>query len=240
MEEHSRPQLKYVNKYMKIIIKDQNSNLINEDVKWYLFDEKLWITQCNDYLEVEKSISESIGSFNWLYEINDTVLFDKEGRFETAIIDVSNKIKVSDIEDNDLSLIHKKDGDLYLAARKNTDFEFPSSVNYIKNRDILFSLPTDFNKQQCLIIYIVKDFGFVVMNDRLQGWMLENASKHICLKEGFEKNISCELLEEYLNAIRMWEENDENRIGLKNILESIKEKEDPFCVALKEVIEDLL
>ncbi len=31
---------------MKVIEEYQNSNLFNSDVKWYLFDEQLWIRNC--------------------------------------------------------------------------------------------------------------------------------------------------------------------------------------------------
>lgn len=84
---------------MKISVKNQQSDLDNEDIKWYLSEEKLWITKHNEYAEIENSIEKSVGSFNWLYEINDTILFSKKDkRFETAIIDLSGKIRVSDLE----------------------------------------------------------------------------------------------------------------------------------------------
>lgn len=83
---------------MKVIEKYQNSELNNNDVKWYFFDEHLWITKYKDYSEIEESILKSVGSFNWLYEINDTVLFNKEGRFETAIIGLAGGIRVDEFK----------------------------------------------------------------------------------------------------------------------------------------------
>ena len=63
---------------MRIITRNQLSNLSNRDIKWYLLDEKLWITKYYEYADVEDSIEWSIGSFNWLCEVNDTLLFNKE------------------------------------------------------------------------------------------------------------------------------------------------------------------
>ena len=50
---------------MRIITRNQLSNLSNRDIKWYLLDEKLWITKYYEYADVEDSIEWSIGSFNW-------------------------------------------------------------------------------------------------------------------------------------------------------------------------------
>lgn len=77
---------------MKIQVKSKKNGLKNSDVKWYLLDEELWVTKYENYMDVEKSIANSEGSFNWLYDLNDTVLFEKEsGKFETAIINLKKK-----------------------------------------------------------------------------------------------------------------------------------------------------
>ena len=123
---------------MRIITRNQLSNLSNRDIKWYLLDEKLWITKYYEYADVEDSIEWSIGSFNWLCEVNDTLLFNKEnGRFETAIIDLSEKIVIADIDDLFLSIKKEQKGELFLKEKKNSQaiiclFHMPQNGSYMK------------------------------------------------------------------------------------------------------------
>ena len=225
---------------MKISIKNQISNLSNHDIKWYLFDEKLWITKYNEYADVEKSIERSKGSFNWLYEINDTVLFNNEtGEFETAIIDMSGKIKTGDLDDFLISIKRKEKGGLFLAEKTYCDFEFSSLITYSKNSDCLISLPEKLTIEDLSILFIVDDFGFIVMNNQLEGWILKNASKYIYIYEKISDN-NPELLARYLNALNLWEVNDDDTEELKKLLESIKTKNDFFSLAIKDSIMNIL
>ena len=130
---------------MKVIEEYQNSNLFNSDVKWYLFDEQLWITKCKDYSEVDDSIAESVGSFNLLYESNDTVLFNKDGRFATAIIDLLCKINNGTMKEYSNIISTGMKGDLLFAEKNNIDFKFLQPIIYDKNEDILLSFPIEFN-----------------------------------------------------------------------------------------------
>ena len=224
---------------MKIITRNQSSNLSNQDIKWYLSDAKLWFTKCHEYADVEDSIEWSIGSFNWLYEVNDTLLFNKEdGRFETAIIDLSEKVVIADIDDLFLSIKKEQKGELFLKEKKNCNFEFSSIVIYQKKWDSMVSFPTIFEKQNLEIIYIVNDFGFIIMNDQLKGWILKNASKHICTSQTDKKvtDNNPELLEKYLKTLNLWETNEENIEELELLLESIKPNNDEFSLMIKECI----
>jgi len=176
---------------MKVIVKSQKSILNNDSIKWYLPDEKLWITKYEDYADIEKSIVNSVGSFNWLYEINDTVLFDKDtGRFETAIIDLSGKISIGDLKEFEISVDNEQRGDLILAERKNCDF------------------------------------GFIIINDQLEGWILKNASKHICIEQGSANGVDKTLLARYLNALKLWEKDDSREI--ESLLGFIGTRKDSF------------
>lgn len=224
---------------MKIIIRNQSSNLSNRNIKWYLSDEKLWFTKFHKYADVEDSIQWSIGSFNWLYEVNDTLLFNKEdGRFETAIVDLSEKIVIADIDDLFLSVKKEQKGEIFLREKKNYDFEFSSMVIYQKKWDCLISFPTNFEKQNLEIIYIVSDFGFIIMNDQLEGWILRNASKHIYTSQTDKKvsDNNPELLEKYLKTLNLWEINEENIGELELLLDSIKSNNDEFSLMIKECI----
>lgn len=233
----------YTNKIMKILTKNQSSVLCNHDVKWYLSDEKLWITKHNDYTDIEKSIAKSIGSFNWLYEINDTILFSKgDGKFETAIIDLSGKIKTGDLDDFLISITRKVKGELFLDEKENCNFEFSSPITYAKSSDYLISVSSNMKVEELSILFIVDDFGFIVMNNQLEGWILKNASKHICISQVCEKisDNNPELLAMYLNALNLWEANeDDDTEELKKLLESIKTK-DVFSLAIKNSIMNVL
>ncbi len=225
---------------MKISTKNQASNLCNHDIKWYLFDEKLWITKYNEYADIEKSIERSIGSFNWLYEINDTVLFNKKtGEFETAIIDMSGKIKTGDLDDFLSSIKRKEKGELFLVEKTYCDFKFSSLITYAKNSDYLISLPKKLKIEDLSILFIVEDFGFIVMNNQLEGWVLKNASKYIHICEKISDN-NPELLAMYLNALNLWEENEDDTEELKQLLESIKTNKDTFSLAIKDNIMNIL
>lgn len=224
---------------MKVIEKYQNSELNNNDVKWYLFDEHLWITKYRDYSEIEESILKSVGSFNWLYEINDTVLFNKEGRFETAIIGLAGGIRVDEFKEYSDFIKTGRKGDLFLAENKNIDFEFLESVVYAENEDTLYSFPTKYDNQENSIIFIVDDFGFVIIRHQLKGWFLKRASEHVCVTREYNKEITPHMLARYLNALKLWEE-DEDVTELKSLLEECKIKEDEFSCALRECIMNLL
>lgn len=224
---------------MKVIEEYQNSNLFNSDVKWFLFDEQLWITKCKDYSEVDDSIAESVGSFNLLYESNDTVLFNKDGRFATAIIDLSCKINNGTMKEYSNIISTGMKGDLLFAEKNNIDFKFLQPIIYDKNEDILLSFPIEFNNQKDLILYIVEDFGFVILDHQLKGWLLKSASKYVCITEEYNKEITPEILARYLNALKLWEE-EEDMTELERILKESEIMENEFSCALRECIMNLL
>ncbi len=224
---------------MKVIENYQNSILNNGDVRWYLFDETLWITKYNDYFEIEETISKSFGSFNWLYDSNDTVLFNKEGRFETAVIDLAGKIKNGTLKEYTDIMKTGKKGDLFLAERKYFSFEFLSTVIYSEYEDTLLSVPIEFKNQKNFILFMAEDFGFIILNHQLKGWVLKKASEHVCITEQYNKDITPKMLARYLKAMKLWEEN-EDLTELESLLEESEKKENEFSCALRKCIKDLL
>lgn len=223
---------------MKVIEKYQNSILNNSDVRWYLFDGTLWITKCNDYYEIEDNIQKSFGSFQWLYDSNDTVLFNEDGRFESAVINLVAVENGTLKEYTDLIKTGKK-GDLFIAEKKYLSLEFLPTVIYSENEDILLSVPKEFEKQKALMLFIVDDFGFVILNHQLKGWILKNASKYVCVKDSYNKNITPKMLAKFLNGLKLWDEN-EDITELESLLaESMKEDSEFNCV-LREWILNLL
>lgn len=227
---------------MKISTESQTSSLCNHDVKWYLPDEQLWVTKYNEYAEIEDSIETSVGSFNWLYELNDTILFHKnDGKFETAIIDLSGKIKIGNTEDVLISIKRKEKGELFLAEKRNCNFEFSPFVTYVKNSDYLSSLPPDKEIQDLSILFIVDDFGFIIFDNQLEGWILKNASRHIHttqINETISDN-NPELLAMYLNALNLLEKDQSNTEELKKLLESIRTKRDMLSLAIRDSINNI-
>lgn len=228
---------------MDIIINNQISSLKNKNVKWYLCDQQLWITKYNEYADVERSIERSVGSFNWLYEINDTVLFNKtDGKFETAIIDLPEKIFIRNMKNIFTIIENTQNGDLYLKYKKNCDFKFPNSVTYDKDCDFLGTYPENLDKRKCQIIFMTEDFGFFTVDQRLEGWILKNASNHVCTSKSNEgKQVANpNLLEKYFIALNIWEENENDKKELENILENVVTNNDTLSLAIKECIINIL
>ena len=213
--------------------------LLNNDVKWYLFDEKLWITKCKDYSEIEKSILKSIGSFNWLYEINDTLLFNMEGGFETAIIDLVGKISTDTYRQYANIIQIGKKGNIFLEEKKNNNFEFSSSIIYSEDDDALYSFPISLEKEKLSIVFVADDFGFVIVDHDLQGWILKNASQYIYIAEENNQDFTPHILARYFKALKMLEKNGDST-ELKKMLEEDEIQKRKFFQAFKECIMNLL
>lgn len=228
---------------MKVLIKEQISNLSSDDIQWYLSDEKLWITTYKEYLDIERNIKNSVGSFNWLYEVNDTVLFNKnDKRLETVIIDLSGKIITSDFENSIIDFQNEKKGEIFFAEDKNCILEFPSPVKYIKNFDCLIAFPEKLKKKKVSVTFAADDFGFIIFNNQLEGWVLKNASYYIYPLQGMRNNFNdaSNILYNYFSALNLWEENENNIIELTNLLEVVKVRNDSVSLAVKECIDNIL
>lgn len=215
----------------------------HDDIKWYLSDETLWITPYKEYLDIEKSIENSVGSFNWLYEVNDTVLFNKNNRkLETIIINLSGKIIPSDLENSIIDFQNEKKGEVFFAENNNCNFEFTFPVKYIKNCDYLIAFPENLKKEKVFVTFAADDFGFIIFNNQLEGWILKNASNYICPLQGERNNSndSSNILNNYFSALNLWEENEDNIIELTNLLEVVKARNDSVSLAVKESIVNIL
>ena len=228
---------------MKVVVKEEKCGLNNEDIKWYLCDGLLWITKYNEYEDVEKSIGQTIGSFNWLYKINDTVLFQKKiGKFETAIIDLTSKGSPGNAET--LFPIGEKRvmrGNLYLQDMRNQDYEFSEQAYYNGHVDFLYSIPRNLKSDKTVVLFIVDDFGFIIEESELKGWILKNASNHVHI-DGMEKKLCLDgasLLSRYIEELNLWEEN-EDTARLKKLLDVVKGRGDTVSASIEECIESIL
>ena len=227
---------------MKVMIRKEKSILENDDIKWFLCSGVLWISKHRDYEEIDQNIDHIIGSFNWIYPINDTLLFQKEGgKLETVVIDFTSEIYTQKAV---YPLILKKEmvrGDLYLLEMRYQDFKFQEEIYYNERKDILYTMPHTLNENTAFVLLIMDDFGFVIEGDELKGWLLRNASSHIHIK-GMEKKYSSEgrfLLKRYLEELNLWEET-EDTASLKELLSIVNGRADTVSLSIKECIESIL
>lgn len=194
---------------MRVINLENKSNITDEDVRWYLIDEQIWITKCSEYSQIEDMIKLSVGSFNTIYDINDTMMFDKtSGEFHTGIIGLNSKIQIDPCDEPFIEKNIKK-GNLQLKDMKNQSFVFPEKVVYSQTKDYLISFSDKFAQKNYELILVSNDFGFFVYDYELIGWMLRNAHDHIFINDTsvvIEKNV----LVDYLNAVRRLDDNDKS------------------------------
>ncbi len=225
---------------MNVTAKSEHSSLTNQDVNWFLFDETLWVTKYKEYMQIDDSIAYSMGSFNWLYESNDTVLFHKkDARFETAVIGLSARIKLG-FADKYINYICKgKMGNLYYAENKNIDFVFSPAFIYDENQDLLLSFPDNFSHKKDHVLFITEDFGFVIIDHQLKGWVLQRASRHVCIHRERNMGITPHMIARYLSALDVWEKEEE-MTELESLLAACKQEGGVFYEALKECMMNLI
>lgn len=225
---------------MNVRIENGSSGLQNSDIRWYLSDEELWITKYESYCDIEKSIANSEGSFNWLYDINDTVLFEKDSKkFETAIINLSNIITTVKFEDMLIDEYTKKDGNIFFVSKMGDFFQFPHKIIYEEDRDFLFSFQGKVSN--VVLVSITDDFGFFVENGILCGWILKNASRyvHTSLSEEHNGKETKGILYKYLTNLKVYEDNEDDEV-LKEMYQEIKEYTDYMSLEVKKCLKNIL
>lgn len=221
---------------MKVSVLENKSNITDEDVRWFLIDEQLWITKFSEYSQIEEIIRSSVGSFNTIYDINDTLLFNKtSGEFHTSIIRLNSKIKVDSSDEFFIEKVIKK-GNLHLDEMNNQSYLFPETVIYSQNCDYLFSLSVEFIQKTCDLILVSNDFGFFVFNDELIGWMLKNAHNHIYINDTLV-TVEKDVLADYLKAVRHLDNNDKSELFKMVERDDLKGK--PQYKMLIEAIKDI-
>ena len=238
-----RKSARYHRKVMKVCIRQEECNINNDDVKWYLSDESLWITEYDNYADIEKSIENSYGSFNWLYDVNDTILFKKgSGKFSLSVINLSGKINV--INNMKEKIVHKVKGDLYLSEKEHCNFEFNDLVYYVSAKDYLYSYSEKCICDKAVVeLSITTDFSFFLYSNSLIGWGMRNASRHLkttneCVKAANEH--AAEWLTAYFTALKLWEEDENKTIALKTLLTEVQKYNDVPSLAIKESLNNIL
>lgn len=210
----------------------------NDDIKWFLLDNKIWISKYENYAQIESKLGDFLGSFNWLYELNDTLLFDKEnGRLQTAIIDLVRKVNIDYSQHYNEEITIDEKVDMCLCDKKNQNFEFPSQVFYSEMHDILYSFGKEHHNQKISRAFIVDDFGFYLVDDLLNGWILKNASKHIFIEDAAIE-IDKAVLVKFIQAMNLLDTGDYT--GIKSLLEFFKGQSDSLSLVLRKALFELL
>lgn len=166
-------------KTMKLII-DNNLSDINEEIRWYLSSQIIWIGKAKDYKEVEELKKTSYGSFDWLWSDADTILFNKDDlKFSGAVIKLSEPINVIK-EKSDIKQFEGRNGIIKLRDKKNFNSKLSYITEYYPREDKIISYSETWDKlERVVLVNMTGNFSFVLQNDEMVGFVLENASKHI-------------------------------------------------------------
>ncbi|MCP1226634.1 hypothetical protein [Sebaldella sp. S0638] len=186
---------------MDIIIKENiENNFTDKNVRWYLSDGSIWIGLEKTYKEIEKRIPESYGSFIWLNNGADTLLFDKmNALFSTGLLNVIEPINLeSSVFNNDIDCVT---GTIEIVKKEYCYLTFESEITYDINQDALISCPeNNLRDNSIIVVKLTNDFNFIVKENKLVGWILRNASQHIRVAEN--NTIEYGLDVENLNLLR--------------------------------------
>ncbi|PYE50929.1 hypothetical protein HUB98_15600 [Paenibacillus barcinonensis] len=236
-------------KIMKLIIQNNLSNH-NEEIKWYLSSQIIWIGKAKDFKEVEKLKKTSYGSFEWLWSDADTILFSKEDlSFTGAVIKLAEPIKV--IKKNiDLKMIEEKNGTIKLTEKKNFNSKLSYIAEYYSREDTMISYSKTWDKlERVILVNMTGNFSFVLQNNEMVGFVLKNASKHIIsddihMDEGIgvvESDFALQL-SAFLELVEMMEsdiheiEESELKKSFIRIYDEILSHEGTNYVALRDTI----
>ncbi|WP_228469520.1 hypothetical protein [Paenibacillus sp. JNUCC31] len=166
-------------KTMKVII-DHNLSDINEEIRWYLSSQIIWIGKAKDYKEIEELKKTSYGSFDWLWSDADTILFNKDDlNFSGAVIKLTEPINVIK-EESDIKQFEVKSGSIKLRVKKNFSNKLSHITEYYTKEDKIISYSEKWNKsERVVLVSMTGNFSFVLQTDEMVGFILVNASKHI-------------------------------------------------------------
>lgn len=221
---------------MEIIISDGNSNFTDLEIRWYLSSQNIWIGKYKKYSEIEDLIPKSYGSFQWLWSGADTLLFDRDKlNLNTAILKVKEPINLNADRFN-TNYTENIKSSICIKNKENFSISISDSVDYFYKDDILFSQVYDFKDVKAIKCMITEDFGFIIQNNLLMGWILYNASTHISPDENsiIHKRDSIpylkEVLTDYLSIVKNIDNNlTENEEGnLRNLLTRLYNKVNDF------------
>lgn len=238
---------------MEITFNTSNSKFKDMEVRWYLSNQNIWIGTQRNYSEIEDLIPKSYGSFQWLWSEADTLLFDRDSLIlNAAILKIKEPINLNASKFS-MNSIENMESSICIKNKDNFSISLSDSVDYFYKDDILFSqtsgLVEDLRTIKCMI---TEDFGFIIQNNLLMGWVLYNASIHLT-PEGnsiISKNDPIpslnKVLGEYLDIVKQLESNsteieeDLFKSKLTELFESVSAYSQPQFIAIKTSIENIL
>lgn len=230
-----------------ILYKQKTIKDSNKDIKWFLSSQILWIGESNNYYELEKTFSLCVGSIPWLWSEIDTILFYKDNlEFKEAVLKIQYPIRVKNVNFNKDNFI-RINGEILKTNSNNFNCDLSGSTNYYSTDDILISFGSDMNKNENITcIYLYQDFCFLLQENKLVGWLLDNASTYLYPEKNDQYSNSQlfdnKLLTTILNLLEYSEDEIINNLLLKKQLESLNTVPQNTAqgIAVKEVIENML
>lgn len=238
---------------MEFIFDNSESKFKNIQARWYLSSQNIWIGLQKKHFEIEELIPKSYGSFQWLWSEADTLLFDRESLIlSTAILKINGLINLKP-DKFALSMAEKSSCNISLKYKDNFSISLSDTVDYFMGEDILFSYVSNLDHTikltKCML---TDDFGLIVQNDLLMGWILYNASIHLVPDEDVFVNQDNSLLGlrkvlgEYLEIVKHLDtvsteiEEDEVKNKLKLLHQDIRDYSNPQFIAIKNSISNIL
>ncbi|AIQ11386.1 hypothetical protein [Paenibacillus durus] len=236
-------------KIMKLII-DNIQTIINEEIRWYLSSQIIWIGKAKDYKDIEELKKNSYGSFDWLWSDADTILFNKDDlKFSGAVIKLTEPINIIK-EESDIKQIEVKHGSIKLREKKNFNSQLSYITEYYPREDKIISYSEKWDKlERVVLVDMTENFSFVLQNDEMVGFVLVNASKHVVsdsihfveergtVEPDFSLKLSLflELVEMMENEVAQIEETELKKLFTK-IYEEILPYEGTNYIALRDTI----
>ncbi len=226
---------------MKVDFYNEISIINNDDVKWFLFDDMLWISKYKDFLKLEENWEEYVGSYDYHGFGDDTVLFKKNSRrFTNACISYVGKISVRNYSSEYDNLLFGKLGDIEYTCNneKFSPFEF-SDVIYFNEKDMLVSLSQKIKARDCEVIYITNEFGFIVKKDELLGYVLKNSTNHIYFDDEKNKVINSDIIAKYILAVNKINHEDDIT-GINDLFKYLENKKENEYLLLKNKLYEII
>ena len=143
-----------------------------------LLDQSLWIGDIKNGFDIEEKYSTTVGSYSFLWDDNNTLLFDKRDlMFDSLLYLFPQKV----INDINLDLNSKSINSIELITSQNFNDKSYQCLSYDQEKDnLIFFYDIDEVKNESVdTISLVKDFDFIVNNNAIVGSILYNSTCYL-------------------------------------------------------------
>lgn len=222
---------------------------------WHLADRCIWIGDFRDVDELESLAVSSRGSWSWLGDAVDTILFAKETcLLHSVALSLPDSVHLVSRHFYTADYLADKGSLLLSSETKNFRIDSCNTSAYSLEDDMLFLIASDsvdtFAYDFALTIFA--DFSILFYKRRYVGWMLQQASCYLISDAGphqsyYETSTSKKsALHRYFGyfneevANRMEEEDPVVKKELMVFLAELDQKHDPQFASIREGIANLL